>query len=1048
MGFLSSIGSSVVGSAKSFVGMGNGGSGNLATDLFNVYNQFTSGTANTFTDNYSKQVGKTKDWVSSIWRYQDNMIRANAATFKWGIDSLPEEALKDFPQELHYQTSVPNFGYDVWLNEKYMWQRNLYNFFGEPGYFYYKIFFKFDTNYGLFGGILNGLSPINSQSQSSTPTVTDKKSKNALNKLKDTGKKLLDTGKQALNSFLGNSSEEEQVPTTENNMIYAHNSAIKYLQGINNNWNTSIMAAERINALVRFTRTLSYISTNAPWFFKSVKGLDKAGIPIIDDFTKERTIDIECNVDSIDMRLSTMMDWYKFACYDDMYHYEVIPENLRKFDMLIMVFPSPIKELHMPVMNLSQSVPFAHTNKSSTGKDKLSSLIDNQVNKLFKKNAETSTPEQFGNNFSFKLFEFIGCEIDRESISSQVPGDLNNENPFNLGKGNIKIKYDQCYQHTSNEFERMLFGSDGIIYDYDNKVNSQYADSLGYNIGNRIQIMMPDDLTNIEGVAKHFGGMLAEYATNNVSKFANKIMGKLLGNTWSNLTTLGYLTGNENYIPGNSDKWKESVNRLTSKFEHKDTTLPYDSKNNLTNKYSQNKDKWTASLDNLNSKHDHTNTSEPYKGDENLTVNYSKYTADMVQGLKDYVSTIFNHKDTRQPKTESGGPYPYRTFRKGSSVYEMTEQFNFGNNSLENKKMNLADYWIFKQKQFTSGHDHNNTTNIYDPTENLTVHYSQFADVWDKVLKDLNSEHDHEGTTPSYNSLENLTVHYSQFADVWDKTLKDLNSEHSHEGTTESYNSKDNLTNHYSKFSDTWDKLLGDLNSQHGHEGTTESYNSNNNLTNHYSKFADVWDKLLGDLDSQHDHPGTTPRYDSTKNLTNHYSKFADVWDKLLGDLDSKHDHPGTTPRYDSIKNLTNHYSKFADVWDKLLGDLDSQHDHPGTTPRYDSIKNLTNHYSKFADVWDKLLGDLDSQHDHPGTTPRYDSTTKLTNKVSINSDIWAKMLGDLDSQHEHDNTKEPYNSNEMLTNNVSKNKEIWKKIFDDLNSQHNHDKTEKPYKK
>ena len=820
MGFLSSIGSSIVGSAKSFVGMGGGGSGNFATDIFNVYKQFTSGQSDTFTNNYSNQAPLKPQKITSIGNYQKLMKSANAIDMVPGYNkAFTDKVLSDdtfeLGKELHYQTSIPDFGYDIWLNEKYMWQRNLYNFFGEPGYFYYKIFFKFDTNFGLFGGILNG------------------------------------------NSVSTNGG------LPETNMVFSHNGALKYLSSIKNEWNRSIMAQNRIDALVRFTRTLSYISTNAPWFFKSVKGLDKAGVPVIDEFGKEKSIEIECNVDSIDMRLSTMMDWYKFACYDDMYHYEVIPENLRKFDMLIMVFPSPIKELHMPVMNATKSLPFASTKKTMQNQDKLSSFINNKVNKFLKKEATQNNKqvETNGNNFSFKLYEFIGCEIDRESISSQMPGDINNETPFSLGKGNIKIKYDQCYQHTSNEFERMLFGSDGILYDYDQSITKSGTEYLGYNTSSRIQMMMPDDLTSVEGIAKHFGGMLAEYATNNISKFANKIMGKLLGNTWSNLTTLGYLTGNEDYIPGNSEKWRESVNRLTSKFEHKNTTLPYDSKNNFTNKYSKNREKWDQSLDNLNSNHDHTNTSIPYNSLDNLTINYSKYTEDMVQGLKNYVSTIFEHQDTRKPITENGSAYPYRTFKDGVSIYEMTDMFNFGNNSLENKRMNLADYWIFKQKQFTSGHDHNNTTNIYDPTTNLTVHYSQFADVWDKILKDLNSEHNHENTSEAYNPNQNLTNHYSKFANIWDKLLGDLDSKHDHTGTTQRYDSSVGLTNKISINSDIWNKMFDDLNSQNEHENTKEPYDSNQMLTNNISQNKAIWANIFNELNSDHQHEKTQKPY-------------------------------------------------------------------------------------------------------------------------------------------------------------------------------------------
>ena len=49
---------------------------------------------------------------------------------------------------------IPNWGYKDFLNDRVSWQKQLSSITGDPGWFYFKIFFHFDTSFGLFGGTL------------------------------------------------------------------------------------------------------------------------------------------------------------------------------------------------------------------------------------------------------------------------------------------------------------------------------------------------------------------------------------------------------------------------------------------------------------------------------------------------------------------------------------------------------------------------------------------------------------------------------------------------------------------------------------------------------------------------------------------------------------------------------------------------------------------------------------------------------------------------------------------------------------------------------
>lgn len=449
------------------------------------------------------------------------------------------------------QMYIPEYGYDIFLNERTIFQKGLHNFFGAPSYFYFKIFFKFDTNHGLFGGILNNE----------------------------------DFGLNGYNSAIG----------YLNSLLYSTpgNSSTKNVE-----MNYRFLLEDRIRALIKFTNTLSYINCTAPWFFKGVKGLDKANTPQQGDYSKDKTISIDCNLESIDMRLNTLFDLYKFVCYDDVSNKEIIPDNLRKFDMCIMIFQSPIKKLHTAIQQGNTVTGMPNTNLNE-------------------------------NNFmGFKLFEFLGCEFDVTTLGSMIPGDMNNEKPFEMGKGSITIKYNKCIRLNSNEFNGILFGDYGMFYEYDNVEKSKmklYENFHGQN-PKRIKSVMDHSSNSSEAIID----FNEAYTVNNVTKLSRFTLGNIYGesnaynyykdsetseNMKPNLTPMGkyvianaanettllqqlsntglnYIAkwlglganGSNKYIGGESGGyamttvggpvWKEQMLKLTSRFRHVYTKMP------------------------------------------------------------------------------------------------------------------------------------------------------------------------------------------------------------------------------------------------------------------------------------------------------------------------------------------------------------------------------------------------------------------------------------------------------------------------------------------
>lgn len=283
--------------------------------------------------------------------------------------------------DMDYNFNVPNWGINDFLNERSMFQKGISTLAGEPGHFYFKIFFNFDTSFGLLGSLLH--VDNNSFSQFSTNTAI----------------------KYLMYSSIGRPHRSDDIPG-------------------------------RMLALFKFGNLLSYISNYSPWFFKSIKNLSSADVyPLVEIQNDKNTIEIELNPDAVDMRVTTLFDLYRYACYDRIKMKEIIPENLRKFDMDVMVFHVPLKYYNTAISSKSLKKKFDYK--------KLSYNMANMP--------------------SFKMYSFLGCEFDLESLGSLMP-DIKNDKAGMIGETSIKINYTQVHTHTMNDWYRIMFGTDGFYY--------------------------------------------------------------------------------------------------------------------------------------------------------------------------------------------------------------------------------------------------------------------------------------------------------------------------------------------------------------------------------------------------------------------------------------------------------------------------------------------------------------------------------------------------------------------------------------------------------
>jgi hypothetical protein len=102
--------------------------------------------------------------------------------------------------------------------------------------------------------------------------------------------------------------------------------------------------SHRAAALSSFRNLLSSINEKSPWFIQSISGLDKVlGVDQQRQIEgakgreqRSGVLTFEC-MDSIDLRINAMAELYRKATYDYQYHRQLLPDNLRKFRMYIIV---------------------------------------------------------------------------------------------------------------------------------------------------------------------------------------------------------------------------------------------------------------------------------------------------------------------------------------------------------------------------------------------------------------------------------------------------------------------------------------------------------------------------------------------------------------------------------------------------------------------------------------------------------------------------------------------------------------------------------------
>lgn len=274
--------------------------------------------------------------------------------------------------------------------------------YDQPNWYFFKIFFYFNNEDKLTGNLL---------SQSITTSVE----------------------RQYAHQL-----EDLQIKYDYQEQPVSVNTAMNYL--------LSNAELERARNLSKFIDLLQEINTTSPWYFQSISGLDEFmkkdymfggnGLDIKDE---RKQITIKCLADSVDDRIGTLMDLYRSACYSEVNKKEVVPANLRKFDMGIYIMSVPARGLNT----------FLKTTKKINGPFGQDIEIATDVSPKIP-HVYSGHNDALDMKVSCKYIELLNCEIDPSCIS-QAYSEVNATERFQMTY-DLKIWADDMKEDRYNQF--------------------------------------------------------------------------------------------------------------------------------------------------------------------------------------------------------------------------------------------------------------------------------------------------------------------------------------------------------------------------------------------------------------------------------------------------------------------------------------------------------------------------------------------------------------------------------------------------------------------
>jgi len=245
---------------------------------------------------------------------------------------------------------------------------------------------------------------------------------------------------------------------------------------------------DRADKLKRFIKILKKLNTEMPWFWQSISGLEttKQYNKMEDPFRggTDSKITITC-LESVELPVTGLIDLYKQAAYDFSRWVEVIPHNLRRFNMYVYV--SEVR-----VFRTNKASQFVANTIDSTGllgtkDDGQARTSSSIVNSSYNGDVRSVRP-----HFEIGLSH---CTFDIESTNA-VFQDLS-KSPDQPIAPSISIMYESVHDHKNYYVNSIPDGNE-------DPTNGQLLaqgvkDAIVGSVANKVEGALQNTLDNVKG---------------------------------------------------------------------------------------------------------------------------------------------------------------------------------------------------------------------------------------------------------------------------------------------------------------------------------------------------------------------------------------------------------------------------------------------------------------------------------------------------------------------------------------------------------------------
>jgi hypothetical protein len=308
-------------------------------------------------------------------------------------------------------------------------------------------------------------------------------------------------------------------------------------------------SVKRQQMMDAFRNGLMFINEKCPYYFQSLSGLDQLLKVDIKNFHKpgskpqrSGTLTVDC-LESIDMRIFALSELYRKAIFDYTYHRTMLPENLRKFRMWVVVSEIRNIQLTYGINDVLNPFSIPSVGKAANALDSFNSqtgFLDQIQGSLQKSTNPLEAEDKFG-SYTLGPYAFIyqldQCEFDFDDSypSFSSIDNRGNSSPV-TNKFKIHVGRVKDYKIQFNELADVIKKDDNIksmvLSDVWGSAKNDYAD---YDYKGSAGISSVD-LSSKSNPKEYFAQMASNFITNTVADLKNQgvsiLESSLLGNIY------------------------------------------------------------------------------------------------------------------------------------------------------------------------------------------------------------------------------------------------------------------------------------------------------------------------------------------------------------------------------------------------------------------------------------------------------------------------------------------------------------------------------------